>query len=54
MEDSNMKKTYINPKQEIVMITSKAQMLAGSVVQSVSEETPGEWGSRSCDSWDED
>ncbi len=52
-----MKKTYINPKLEIVKIASKAQMLAGSVAQSVSDETPGEWGSREfvdMDDMDED
>ena len=38
-----MKKTYINPKMEIIKIASQMQMLAGSLKE-VSEETPGEWG----------
>ena len=31
MEDSNMKKTYINPTMAVIKIASKTQMLAGSV-----------------------
>ena len=48
-----MKKTYINPKLEIVKIASKTQMLAGSA-KGVSDETPSEWGSREFDFFDEE
>lgn len=47
-----MKKTYINPELEIIKISSKAQMLAGSA-KGVSDETPSEWGSREFDDFDD-
>ena len=31
MEDTTMKKTYINPEMEIIKIQSQQQMLAGSL-----------------------
>lgn len=32
MEDTNMKKTYINPVIEIIKLTSQQQMLTGSTL----------------------
>ena len=43
-----MKKTYINPKMEIVKIASQTQMLAGSKV-SMGSGNASEWGAREND-----
>ncbi len=48
-----MKKTYINPEMEIVILNAKYQLMAGSI-QSISDETPSEWGSRDFDFDDEE
>ena len=47
MEDTTMKKTYINPEMEIVKIQT-LQMLAASAKE-ISDEVPGEWGAREDD-----
>jgi hypothetical protein len=42
MEDTIMKKTYINPEIAVIKIASKAQMLAGSEIPTGSTPTnPG-------------
>lgn len=50
MEDTIMKKTYINPELAVIKIASKAQMLAGSTVSIGTTPTdPGSSDSRSFD-----
>ena len=49
-----MKKTYINPKMEIVKIATQ-QMLAGSGLGiSGSTNNTGDLLSRDCDDWDDE
>ena len=47
-----MKKTYINPEMEIVMLNANYQLMAGSA-KGISEEKPSEWGSREFDDFDD-
>jgi len=47
-----MKKKYINPELEVVKLNAKYQLMAGSI-QSISDETPSEWGSREFDDFDD-
>jgi hypothetical protein len=42
MEDTIMKKTYINPEIAVIKIASKAQMLAGSTLETGSTPTSPE------------
>jgi hypothetical protein len=50
MEDTIMKKTYINPEIAVIKIASKAQMLAGSEILTGSKPTdPASSDSRSFD-----
>jgi hypothetical protein len=42
MEDTIMKKTYINPEIAVIKIASKAQMLAGSEIPTGSTPTSPE------------
>lgn len=52
MEDTTMKKTYINPVIEVIKIASQAQMLAGSTVPV--DPTPENPGNSDAPEFDDD
>ena len=45
MEDTTMKKTYINPELEIILLNTQYQLMAGSTL-SARDEEPEEFGAR--------